>query len=27
MWVGGGKIDLLCFEAFITNAKKSIKKL
>ncbi|EAI2766358.1 glycosyltransferase family 2 protein [Campylobacter jejuni] len=24
---GGGKIDLLCFEAFITNAKKSIKKL
>ncbi|KQI56205.1 beta-1,3 galactosyltransferase, partial [Campylobacter jejuni] len=26
-WVGGGKIDLLCFEAFITNAKKSIKKL
>ncbi|EDH2965692.1 beta-1,3 galactosyltransferase [Campylobacter jejuni] len=23
----GGKIDLLCFEAFITNAKKSIKKL
>ncbi|EAW7457376.1 benzoate transporter, partial [Campylobacter jejuni] len=23
MWVGGGKIDLLCFEAFITNAKKS----
>lgn len=27
IWVGGGKIDLLCFEAFITNAKKSIKKL
>ncbi|EAW7425967.1 beta-1,3 galactosyltransferase, partial [Campylobacter jejuni] len=25
--MGGGKIDLLCFEAFITNAKKSIKKL
>ncbi|EAL7592614.1 beta-1,3 galactosyltransferase [Campylobacter jejuni] len=24
---GGDKIDLLCFEAFITNAKKSIKKL
>ncbi|HEF4131657.1 TPA: beta-1,3 galactosyltransferase [Campylobacter jejuni] len=24
---GGVKIDLLCFEAFITNAKKSIKKL
>ncbi|ENH7130124.1 beta-1,3 galactosyltransferase [Campylobacter jejuni] len=24
---GGGKINLLCFEAFITNAKKSIKKL
>ncbi len=27
IWGGGGKIDLLCFEAFITNAKKSIKKL
>lgn len=27
IWVGGVKIDLLCFEAFITNAKKSIKKL
>lgn len=25
--MGGGKIDLLCFEAFIGNAKKSIKKL
>ncbi|HEC1776427.1 TPA: beta-1,3 galactosyltransferase [Campylobacter lari] len=25
--MGGGKIDLLCFEAFISNAKKSIKKL
>ncbi|MBC5858383.1 benzoate transporter [Campylobacter jejuni] len=26
-WIWGGKIDLLCFEAFISNVKKSIKKL